>query len=125
MNKTFVSLLIVLLFATSTYADIWRFIPPGPATLQLSAADEYGVAEMQFSFDKETWTDPVPYAETHQLELPEGDGIKEVFVRYKDNAGNWSDIFATTAIRDTTSPTGTIEVRGGFTADITVNVTIN
>ncbi|UCE19791.1 MAG: T9SS type A sorting domain-containing protein, partial [Gemmatimonadota bacterium] len=63
-----------------------------------------GIAAMQFSNDGETWSPPEPYAE----EQAEWDlvsyggnaepGVKTVYVRYIDAAGNESEIFQSTIV---------------------------
>ena len=62
-------------------------------TLALSARDDYAGmglgAEMKFSNDNINWTDPEAFATTKNWTLTLGDGLKTVYVNYKDAAGNW------------------------------------
>lgn len=64
--------------------------PSRAVTLTLSAADSGGtVAAMKFSNDGITWSDEVPYAATIAWALTDGDGVKTVYVKFKDASGNW------------------------------------
>ncbi|MCK9417800.1 MAG: hypothetical protein M0R70_00295 [Nitrospirae bacterium] len=79
------------------------------ATLTLNAWDTTsGVAYMQFSADEITWSTPEHYAATKNWTLSEGDGLKTVYVRFQDAAGNWSAPFSASITLDTTSPVVTI-----------------
>ncbi len=63
----------------------------GTVPLVLTATDgTSGVAEMQFSDDGILWTGWEPYAESRIYTLPPGDGIKQVWVRFRDRSGNLS-----------------------------------
>ncbi len=60
-------------------------------TLNLSATDSgSGVAQMQFSNNGSTWSTPEAYSTTKTWVLSYGSGTRRVYVKYKDNAGNWS-----------------------------------
>ncbi|HQJ07857.1 MAG TPA: PKD domain-containing protein [Deltaproteobacteria bacterium] len=64
--------------------------PSRAVTLTLSAADSGGtVTAMKFSNDGVNWSDEVPYATSQAWVLSENDGVKTVYVNYKDAAGNW------------------------------------
>lgn len=59
-------------------------------TLTLSATDAEGaVAGMRLSNDGVNFTDEAPYAASQEWVLTEGDGIRTVYVLFKDAAGNW------------------------------------
>lgn len=62
-------------------------------TLTLSATDtDSGMgngAQMQLSNDNLSWSTAESYATTKDWTLGAGDGIKTVYVRFKDAAGNW------------------------------------
>ncbi|UCE19123.1 MAG: hypothetical protein JSV84_01895 [Gemmatimonadota bacterium] len=67
----------------------------------LGALEELsGLDEMRFSHDGGSWSPPENYmSERLDWDLSEyggvdESGIKTVYVRYKDTAGNWSDVFA-------------------------------
>lgn len=75
--------------------------------LALSAQDnidESGVTEMQFSNDNATWSSPEVYAAAKSWTMASGDGTKTVYVKFKDNAGNWSSVYSDSIILDTTPP---------------------
>ncbi|MED5017263.1 S-layer homology domain-containing protein [Paenibacillus chibensis] len=78
-------------------------------TLSLSSTDQGGVnssglVAMQFSDDQETWSEFEPVAASKNYDLPPGDGIKAVYVRFKDEAGNVSDAASSQITLDTTPP---------------------
>ncbi len=73
-------------------------------TLSLSAADAAGVTQMQFSNDGIIWSAVEDYSSTKPWTLPGGDGVKTIYVKYKDGAGNWSDAYRASVILDTTAP---------------------
>ena len=85
-------------------------------TLALSASDTpsgMGVgAQMQFSDDGVNYSAPEAYAISKSYSLPGGDGLKTVYVQYKDVAGNWSAPVSDTITLDTDPPTGTILING-------------
>jgi hypothetical protein len=82
------------------------------ASLNLNAADDYGVAEMHFNNANENWQSPVQaYAETTSWTLTDGgDGIKTVYGKFKDSAGNWSRVYSDTILLDTIPPEGSITI---------------
>jgi len=90
------------------------FTTPDPSNLPygvmtLSAADASGVTQMQFSRDGVNYLAFEPYATTKSMTLlPAGDGVKTVYVRFKDAAGNISDPVSASITVITTKPTGTI-----------------
>jgi PKD repeat protein len=84
-------------------------------TLTLSATDgTSGPGQMQFSDDGAAFSTWETYSTTRAWTLPGGDGVKTVYVRFRDNAGNVSAAYTDTIILDTTSPTGTILIAGGI-----------
>jgi len=56
-------------------------------TLTLSATDPQGVTSMQFSNDGSSYSALEPYATSKAWTLNGGDGLKTVYVRFKDGAG--------------------------------------
>lgn len=72
------------------------------AILSLSAQDtESGMgagAQMQFSHDGKNWFNPEAYITRKIWMLTPGTGIKVVFVRFKDVAGNWSAVYSASTI---------------------------
>lgn len=62
------------------------------ASLKLDAWDAEGdVSNMRFSEDGRDWSQPLPYAATHQFPLSPGDGEKTIHAQFADRAGNWSE----------------------------------
>ncbi|HBG07016.1 MAG TPA: hypothetical protein DDY22_16040 [Geobacter sp.] len=77
--------------------------------MTLSAADASGVTQMQFSRDGVNYLAFEPYATTKSMTLlPAGEGVKTVYVRFRDVIGNVSDPISASITVDTTQPTGTI-----------------
>ncbi|WP_049818895.1 RCC1 domain-containing protein [Geotalea uraniireducens] len=64
--------------------------------LRFNVTDKSGVAEMQFSEDGSNWSTPEPFAYVKDWTLSGDYGPKTVYVKFKDNAGNWSDAFGAT-----------------------------
>jgi len=63
------------------------------AILGLSAGDiGNGMAQgkMRFSNDNVTWSNPMDYAVSANWSLLPGTGVKTVYVRFSDKAGNWT-----------------------------------
>ena len=79
-------------------------------TLGLYASDPNGIATMQFSNDGVTYTAEEPYATTKAWLLSSGDGLKTVYVRFRDNdlpTGRLYSPVITDITLDTTPPTTT------------------
>ena len=79
-------------------------------TLTLSASDNLsGVSQMMItnssSFEGASWES---YATSKSWTLTSGDGRKKVYTKFKDGAGNISEIYSDDIILDTTPPTVTI-----------------
>ena len=91
-------------------------------TLTLSATDT-GVGMdggiMIISNDASTWSEQLPYETTRRWDLRyiggnENDGVKTVYVQYRDPAGNWTTQSITDTIRlDRTGPRGTVTINNG------------
>ncbi|MGQ9583637.1 MAG: fibronectin type III domain-containing protein, partial [Thermoplasmatota archaeon] len=76
-------------------------------TLSLTADDPEpasGVYAMQFSSDGATWSDWEAFSASKAYTLPIGDGIKTVYFRAMDRAGNVADAVSDTITLDTHSP---------------------
>jgi len=83
-------------------------------TLTLSCTDTEGsCTQMQFNNDNSTWSTPEDYATAKAWTLTSRDGTKTVFVKFKDNAGNWSTVYSDTIVLDTIQPTTTALPPGG------------
>ncbi len=82
--------------------------------LTLSATDNIGaVAQMRFSNNGATWSAWQAYATAEVWTLSAGDGIKTVYVQFKDTAGNVSPAYTDTIRLDTTPPAGSIVINSG------------
>ena len=97
---------------------------PENITLSLSVSDDRSGVEpggqMVLSNDGETWSPPLSYAASREewrftfYGGNDDEGIKTVYVKFKDAAGNWmQDPVSDTIELDKTGPTGTILINGG------------
>ena len=83
-------------------------------TIKLSASDDIGVTGYYISTSSSTpsssssgWTDissTTNYSTTISYTLDGGDGVKTIYVWYKDDAGNVSDTYSDSITLDTTPP---------------------
>jgi len=79
-------------------------------TLTLCATDSTsGLSQMQFSNDSANWSGWETYTTTKAWTLVGGDGIKTVYVQYRDNASN-ATVFSDTIILDSTPPSSAVSV---------------
>jgi len=65
-------------------------------TISLSTDDVSGVAEMRFSRNGSDWTSWEPYSDSKGWTLSEEEGMKTVYVQFKDNVGWVSDVYLDT-----------------------------
>jgi len=86
-----------------------------------SGMDPAKGAQMQFSEDKINYSAPVPYATRVPWTLKYPCGEKEIFARFKDVAGNWSEAKrAAITLTDATAPTPpVVRDEGVFTCSTT------
>jgi hypothetical protein len=84
-------------------------------TLTLAASDLNGVKSMQTSTNNLDWATRTwePFNGTKAITLPTGEGVKTVWVKYKDNAGKVSAAYSDTILVDTLAPTGKALINGG------------
>ncbi|MFH0791079.1 MAG: alpha/beta fold hydrolase, partial [Candidatus Omnitrophota bacterium] len=82
-------------------------------TLSAKDTDGSGLSQMQFYNQGDIspnpagdslWTTPESYNISKSLILPVGDGQKKFFVRFKDAAGNWSNVISGSISLDTVPP---------------------
>lgn len=73
-------------------------------TLNLSASDVAGISKMSFSSDGNNWQAEESFSATKSWILTPGDGNKTVYVKFKDNGGNWSNPYSATVTYDTALP---------------------
>jgi large repetitive protein len=97
------------------------YTQPRGVTLTLTCSDNVTCYQMQFSNDNVTWSNPAAYTVTKSWNLTAGDGEKTVYVKYRDNVGNWSEIYSDAITLDATPP-----VNGTLTATVgPAQVTLN
>ena len=107
------------------------------ATFLLAAQDDNGVDQMQFSTDAATWSDPEAYATTKAWTLDPDDGVKTVYAKFRDTAGNWTVPYTASIVLDTVAPSVNINmvatptkantqtIAGNRAADAEIAVAIN
>lgn len=67
------------------------------------------------------WDSPEEFASERQVQFTsEGDGVKCIFAKFQDKAGNWSEPISACLWLDTVPPTGTIEI--GVVIDIDIGI---
>jgi len=100
-------------------------------TLNLSASDQSGVVEMCVSNNPASCTSWEPYVTEKTWTLDLGDGLKTVYVWFKDGSGLINDMPFSDSINlvtiqvDTLPPTGSVQINGGFPSTQTASVTLN
>lgn len=78
-------------------------------TLTLSARDKgSGLSRMSFSNDNSSWSAPQRYAVRKIWILTSGNGLKTVYVKFSDKAGNWSNPYSASITLDTQGPSITV-----------------
>ncbi len=95
-------------------------------TLTLSATDlANAVADMRFSWDNTTWLGWAAYAATANITIPAGpDGIKTIYVQFRDAAGNVSLTYSDSIQLVTSLFTGSVVINGGAVATSSRSVTL-
>jgi hypothetical protein len=97
--------------------------------LTIVAEDEITeIAEMIIcntnTFEDCTWEE---YVTEKSWSLTSGDGLKRVYARFKDDAGNESVIYNSSITLDTTAPVGTLRINNGAQStdrrEVTLNIT--
>ena len=75
--------------------------------LNLSAVDAggAGLCRMMFSNDNTSWSTAEAYSTSNIWSLQAGgEGTRTVYVKFSDEAGNWSPVYSDTIIYDSTAP---------------------
>jgi hypothetical protein len=96
--------------------------------LTLNASDANGVISMCFSNDGTAYTGWETFSTVKSWILTAGDGIKTVYVKFKDNAGLESLAISDTITLDTTPPVGIsvlINADADYTTSRTVTLTLS
>jgi len=94
-------------------------------TLSLFATDPNGVAQMQFSNDNVTYSAAEAYSTTKSWTLTSGDGLKTVYVKFQDAAGNWSVPYSATITFQGYSVSGTVTSGGSALQGVAVTLSGN
>jgi len=87
-------------------------------TLNLSAQDETGgsgLSQMKFSNDNSTWSTAESYTASKSWTLSSSGGLKTVYAKFSDAAGNWSNAYSDTLTLDTTKPATPVVTDDGAT----------
>jgi len=99
------------------------------STLTLSATDSFSpVTEIMLSeaadFSGASWE---AYATSKAFTLSSADGTKTVYAKFKDAAGNISEVVSDTIVLDTAAPAGSIAINAGasLTNDRTLALTLS
>jgi hypothetical protein len=82
-------------------------------TLALACHIPGGCSKMKFSNNGTTYSTAEAYASTKAWTLSTGNGVKTVYVKFRDTGGNWSAAYSDTILLDTTDPTTTATPLGG------------
>lgn len=92
----------------------------------LSNITEFQVTNDSEPSDNTTNVYTYPINNTYPWQLSTGDGLKVVYVRFKNQAGTWSNITSDTIILDTTNPViNTSKLSGTYNSPINVELTCN
>jgi hypothetical protein len=83
-------------------------------TLTCEDGSGSGCAEMQFSNNGTDWSTTEAYAATKAWTLDPGDGTKTVYGRFKDTAGNWTDVYSDIIVLDMAAPATNASPAGGL-----------
>jgi alpha-tubulin suppressor-like RCC1 family protein len=97
-------------------------------TFNLTCQDGTGSGcwQMKFSNDNVNWLPFETFSATKSWNLPAGDGQKTVYVKFRDAANNWSNVFipSKNIFLDTQAPSGTLSINNDapFTNSRTVTL---
>lgn len=77
-------------------------------TLTLPATDPSGVVAMRFTPDNVLFTEWITYSVNYTWTFQAGDGVKALYVQFKDGTGKVSAAVSDTIVLDTVPPTSTV-----------------
>ena len=116
---------------TATIAAGAAFTATTAVTVSVPATDPGSGMSLVRLSDSPTTTDGVlttgttyTYNAAIARTLTGGEGLKTVYVQWRDAAGNWSAVTSDTITLDTAAPTGTVAINGGAAATNSVNVNL-
>ena len=97
--------------------------------LTVSATDaESGISQMRFSNDGTSWSPWEAYSTSKSWSTTPGEGLKTVYVQFKNGAGldsiSYSDTITLQTQTDTTPPTGSITINGNAATTNSVSVVL-
>jgi hypothetical protein len=103
-----------------------RFTKSRTVILYLSAYDLSGVVrKMMFSENYFNWSAAEIYTATKSFTFSSpGDGTKTIYVKYQDEAGNWTTPYLASIILDTTVPVGIVTINSNAATTASPNVTL-
>jgi len=95
-------------------------------TLQIRANGSADGLQMSYNTDG-AWSTFEPFSSTKHLQLPGIDGTKSISIKFRDQAGNESQVYTQSIILDTAPPSGsfTINNGAGTTSSTRVNLSIS
>jgi len=95
-------------------------------TLQIWANGSADALQMSYNTDG-AWSTFEPFSSTKHLQLPGIDGTKSISIKFRDQAGNESQVYTQSIILDTAPPSGsfTINKGAGTTSSPRVNLSIS
>jgi len=92
--------------------------------LDLVCSSKSGCGEVMVSNNGVSWSDPISYTTSVNWELVSNDGLRSVFVKYKNGTDEWSGICSDTIVLDTTAPGTSISpVSGTFMENPQITLT--
>jgi hypothetical protein len=110
---------IIILDMTKPNASLLKINDDAPytktksVTLKLKGDDALtGVKDIYVSNDNKNWNQ-MPYTEETSWVLSDGDGVKTVYLKISDVAGNISNVITDTIFLDTTKPLANISINNG------------
>lgn len=89
-------------------------VPTVTLTLEATDPGTSGLAQMQFSNDGTSWGAWESYATSKAWTLSTGDGLKTVYVRFRDGAGNVSAVYSDTITLNAGTATLVFRWPGGY-----------
>jgi hypothetical protein len=109
-----------------TINDDNEFTTTRVADLKIEGEDTgSGINQMCFSQDDIAWTEWIDFNAEYNLDLESGDGIKTIYFKTKDRAGNIAEPVTDTIILDTVAPKATIRINEGASVTNTTSVILN
>ncbi len=94
--------------------------------LRLDALDSgSGVTQMSFSNDGVNWSVAEVFSTVKSWVLAAGEGLKNVFVKFMDAVGNWSQAILSQIFMDTAAPVGLVSINSGAVYTKSQDVTLS